>query len=251
MNPRSERLTLPVLVFLVATCVGLMARWLVRWHPWVAATVAILTAAVVLSGPSAAALLAAAAFAVLAMWSWRWPDVFDAQITRRVRTGWRFELIYRWRWTDAMYLFGLAGQVPDTPGLPGRPAKMAQHRPQMVRLVCGTASDRLLVKHRLGHEQTHWDIRTGALAQSFGALACKVTPADPGYLWLTFRRRETLTATVRPAVPRPAHRVDLDALRVGITEDGDPWRLRLASTPSPDRRRDRLREVVAVVGDPR
>lgn len=217
-------------VLTVVICVGLVARWALRWHPWIVATLAGLTAVAVVHGPAAVLLAAGVGSLLLGLWAWVWPAGFEAQVVRRARSSWRFELIYRHRWNEAMMLLGLTAQVQDRPSIGSKPAKFAPRRPELVRIVSTPTADRLLVEHRLGHEQAHWDIRTAVLAETFRAHSCRVTPADPGYLWLTFHIRETLAAIVDPALRLPADRIDFEALRVGITEDGDPWLLRLLYT---------------------
>ena len=221
------RLTFGALIVMAVTCAVLVARWALRWHPWATLTLAGLAAVAVLWGPAAVFLICGLVCLALALWGWLAPASFDRMVVGRARAGIRFEWIYRWRWAEAMSLIGLTGQVHDRPSIGKRPARLAQRRPEMVRLVSTPTVDRLLVRHRLGHEQTHWDIRTAALAETFRARACRVSAADPGYLWLNFYARETLAETVRPLAPRPAERIDFEALRVGVTEDRTPWRLRL------------------------
>lgn len=229
MNGDSERWTLDVVLLILLIWAKALVVWLVRWHPWLTLAAAMTVAAWVRWTPGQVAVLWVAAMGSLVAWYWTWPVSFEQRVGCRMRTGWRFELVYRWRWHRAMSLFGLAATVTDQE-TPGRKAGRSDHRPSLVWLRCGLSADRLLVRHRLGHEQAHWEIRTEALAQSFRALGCKITPSRPGYLWLTFRTKETLAATITPAPHRPAGDISLDAVRVGVTEDGTPWTLRLAGT---------------------
>jgi DNA segregation ATPase FtsK/SpoIIIE, S-DNA-T family len=50
----------------------------------------------------------------------------------------------------------------------------------------------------------------------------------PGRLWLQFRIADPLIVPV-PALPVPEH-VDLEAIPIGVCEDGEPWRLKLLGT---------------------
>lgn len=230
MSADRERITLGVVLLVILWVLWRLVCRL-RWHPWATVAAAGLVGLVVLIGLVETALVAFAVFLLLGYWRKWFPVSFDRHVTCRARTGLRFELVYSHRWSEAMSLFGLTAQVPtDRPSVGQRPARLARRRPEMVRLTSTPTADRLLVKHRLGHEQAHWDIRTAALAETFRAHSCRITPARPGYLWLTFRTRETLAPIVTPAPRRPAERIDFEALRVGITEDGDPWRLRLLYT---------------------
>jgi S-DNA-T family DNA segregation ATPase FtsK/SpoIIIE len=166
-------------------------------------------------------------------WRLGWPRIFETWVGCRLRSSWRSEWVYRRRWSTAMTLFGLAAHAPATvnpldPLAEIKPRVIA--RPVLLWVRSGRCVDRVLVRHRMGHEQTHWDIRTEALAQTFRAQSCQVTPWRPGFLWLTFRYRETLARTVPPLPVVPAGRLDLEAVPVGVTEDGEPWTLRLSGT---------------------
>lgn len=220
--------TFPVLVLLVGfVWWRLMCR--MRWHPWATLIVATFVALVVVIGLTETVVVVVASALLLGLARRWYPAGFERWIGCRARTGVRFELVYAWRWNKAMTLFGLAAQVPGEQ-LPGRDRpKMAMHRPELVWMRSEPTVDRLLVRHRLGHEQTHWDIRTAPLAESFRAHSCSVTPYRPGYLWLTFRHTDTLTRPVRPLAPVPVGDVGklLEAIPVGVTEDGEPWTLRL------------------------
>lgn len=230
MSGDSERWTLPVVALLVTIWAKTLVVWLVRWHPWITLAGAATAGALWRWSPAQVAVLWVATLGALVSWHWSYPVSFERWVRCRMRTAWRFELIYRWRWHRAMTLFGLAATVTDPETVPGRSPSRTDHRPSLVWVRCGPWADRLLVRHRLGHEQAHWEIRTEALAQSFRALGCKVTPSRPGFLWLTFRTKETLAATVTPSPARPADQISLDAVHVGVTEDGEVWRLRLAGT---------------------
>jgi S-DNA-T family DNA segregation ATPase FtsK/SpoIIIE len=100
--------------------------------------------------------------------------------------------------------------------------------PKISRVKSTPWGDRVLV--RLVVRQCTEDLEAVApeLARSFGARACRVREGRPGRLWLEFATGDPLTAVV-PALPVPEV-VDLEAVPIGMREDGEPWRLRVRGT---------------------
>jgi S-DNA-T family DNA segregation ATPase FtsK/SpoIIIE len=80
----------------------------------------------------------------------------------------------------------------------------------------------------VGQQPTDWERRSDALAHAFGARSCRVelVPGRPGYLHLNFGRQDRLIDIVNP-LPIP-EQVDLAAVPVGVTEDGETWCLAIS-----------------------
>ena len=95
--------------------------------------------------------------------------------------------------------------------------------PRVVRVRAGRYVDRVTVRMVVGQQPTDWERRSDALAHAFGARSCQVQliPGRPGYLTLRLGREDRLLRVVEPG-PVPED-VDLDAVPVGATEDGEPW----------------------------
>jgi DNA segregation ATPase FtsK/SpoIIIE, S-DNA-T family len=111
----------------------------------------------------------------------------------------------------------------------------AEWIPRVVRVRAGRYVDRVTVRMVVGQQPADWERRSDALAHAFGARSCQVTliPGRPGYLTLKLGRQDRLLEVVEP-LPVPDV-VDLDAVPVGVTEDGDLVPRDLGWGPHPDR----------------
>ncbi|MGI9006738.1 MAG: FtsK/SpoIIIE domain-containing protein [Streptosporangiaceae bacterium] len=205
------------LIALVQLVRGLWA--LVRFtarHP-VADTV---TLAVVLAwrqfgwpGPVVLVLILAAA---LVLWLWQRPASFTRWVARPAMGKWR-RWHYSRRWSAVTAISGLA------PMYRGRLLL-----PVLGRVSSNRYTDRVLVRLVSGQCAADFAARSDKLAESFGALLCRIRTARPGWVVLELVRRDALAAII-PALPVPAH-VDLRALPVGRREDGTPWLVKLRGT---------------------
>jgi S-DNA-T family DNA segregation ATPase FtsK/SpoIIIE len=168
---------------------------------------------------------------------------FVRVVGRPVRARWRRLAVYRRDWQPVLTTAGLT--------------RMYQRRvylPSLLRVTCGPASDRVLVRMLKGQAPEVWEKAAANLAHGFGAQLVRVRPGTvvrcfwsasarwpgrrlvrrevvrPGRVWLEFVRRDALAEPI-PALPVPdAAAVDLRGLVVGCLEDGSPWRLRLLGT---------------------
>jgi S-DNA-T family DNA segregation ATPase FtsK/SpoIIIE len=210
---------LPVLV-----TIG-MAWWVIR-HPATTAVLAVL--AVVWQTIGLVGLIGATAMLCggLVTWHHKRPASFERFVSDRFRTTMRGWWTYRRRWHATMTLTGLNARVDGT-----------AYEPDIRKLRCHHHTDCLQIRLLNGQEPRHWDLRTEALAHTFGALACRVRDVDKkgqikkGRIWLDFIRVDTLADTI-PALPIPAtaDQVDLSAVPVGKREDGHAWTLRLVGS---------------------
>jgi hypothetical protein len=125
--------------------------------------------------------------------------------------------VYRRRWQPAMVLSGLAAVFEH-----------AEYVPKIRRIRCDLNADRVLVTMLSGQAVEDFESSVDALANTFGALSCRVRVDRPGRIWLDFAHRDPLT-TVIPALPF-TEVPDLRALPLGKREAGTSWTLTLTGT---------------------
>jgi S-DNA-T family DNA segregation ATPase FtsK/SpoIIIE len=188
-----------------------LAWWLAR-RPLIPLGLAVVVVLGVASGPVVAAVAVIAAWVVLSCWEHLHPVSFDRSAGRVLRGTWRSAWTYGLRWRASMMFAGLGGRFDG-----------AEWIPRVVRVRAGRYVDRVTVRMVVGQQPADWERRSAALAHAFGARSCQVTliPGRPGYLCLNLGRQDRLLSVVDP-LPIPAA-VDLDAVPVGVTEDGETW----------------------------
>jgi DNA segregation ATPase FtsK/SpoIIIE, S-DNA-T family len=189
------------------------AWWLVR-RPALLVVLVLVVGAAVIEGPAMAGAGVVTAAVGLRVWARLYPASFDPTAGRVLRGAWRSAWTYGLRWRASMIFAGLGGRLDSDEWLP-----------RVVRVRADRYADRVTVRMVVGQEPADWERRSDALAHAFGARSCLVTPVPfrPGYLHLTLGRQDRLVDVVDP-LPVPVT-VDLDAVPVGVTEDGEPWRL--------------------------
>ncbi|WP_298455299.1 FtsK/SpoIIIE domain-containing protein [uncultured Cellulomonas sp.] len=192
--------------------------WLLRHPLAVALAVAALMAVRVTAtrGPVLVLSVAAVAVAVLVAW-WRvYPRSFVRLVVWRTRGLWRAATVYRWVWQPAMVTAGLAVRVDGTGYLP-----------RLVSVASTGAVDVVRVRMLPGQTLTDWASNTQRLAQTFGAVDCRVrtVPGRAHDLALWFLTTDPLTAPVEPFEPADPPR--LGALPVAVGEDGLVHHVRL------------------------
>jgi len=204
--------------------VGSVARqsrpaW-VRWGWWLLqrpvllVVLVLIVGAGVVEGPAVTGAGVVGAAVGLRVWARLHPASFDPTAGRLLRGAWRSAWTYGLRWRASMIFAGLGGRLDGDEWLP-----------RVVRVRAGRYADRITVRMVVGQEPADWERRSNALAHALGARSCLVAPfpGRPGYLHLTLGRQDRLVDVVDP-LPMPAT-VDLDGVAVGVTEDGEPWRL--------------------------
>lgn len=168
-------------------------------------------------GTWAVIVLAVVIIVLLLVWRRRHRSSYErlvADRARRARRGW---WVYKRRWKSGMVLAGLAAVF-----------ERERYSPKIRKIRSDRHGDHLLVRLLSGQEPADFENRAEALANTFGALSCRVRVDRPGRIWLDFMRHDPL-APVVPALD-VADLVDLTALPIGIREDGQPWTLRLLGT---------------------
>lgn len=151
---------------------------------------------------------------LLLVWRFGAPTSFRRAVTLRIRARWRTWKVYSRNWPSVCALHGL------TQNLDGLPVT-----PRLRRTFIGDTTDELLITMIAGQTVSDWSSRSEALAHTFGALSASVRLEAPACIRVTLRRVDRLARAV--ALPRPSQAVVLDALPIGIADDGSPWRIRI------------------------
>lgn len=209
----------PAIVVLVVWLWRLVAgtvKTVVR-HPWACGLVAVLGGVTWLFGWRVAVLGASGACLGLSAWAGLWPSVFVRVVGWRMVAWGRWMWVYRRRWRSVMSVAGLAVSVG------GR-----GYAPELVRVGCDRVADRVRVRMLEGQSDQDWADRSPNLAHGFGAAWCRVEVERPGWLTLTFPRRDAL-ASVVPARPLP-DQASVGPVDIGVCEDGSPFCLRVHGT---------------------
>ncbi|HET7386296.1 MAG TPA: FtsK/SpoIIIE domain-containing protein [Nocardioidaceae bacterium] len=180
-------------------------------HPVVTLSLVVLSWVTAVAGVGWAIAMLTGLAAGLLVWRQLHRASYRRLVTSRVRGTW----VYRRRWQPAMVTCGLVAMVN------GR-----EYLPSICRVITGEYGDRLLVELLSGQSPEDWEQQTTRLAHTFDATRCRVVTDRPGRVWVEFTHTDPLAETIRAL--EPADVPDLAALPVGVCEDGEPWRLRLA-----------------------
>jgi DNA segregation ATPase FtsK/SpoIIIE, S-DNA-T family len=195
--------------------------WLLR-HPIAvaAALVALLAWRItVRSGPFPVLAVFGTSAVVLLVWRQLHRSSFTRLIVWRVRGVWRAATVYRYLWQPAMVTTALAVRVEGT-----------EYLPKVVSVRSTGSVDVVRVRMLPGQTVSDWATNAPRLAQTFGALDCRVrsVPRRAHDLALWFLSADPLTALVAPFdPPDDCDGLDLAALPVAMGEDGQVHRLRL------------------------
>jgi DNA segregation ATPase FtsK/SpoIIIE, S-DNA-T family len=143
-------------------------------------------------GPLPVAAVLVAVGALLCGWARLRRDSFNRWVTWRARGLWRAATMYRYRWQPAMLTTALAGRLKGTGYLP-----------RLVRVRSTGSVDVVRVRMLPGQTATDWADNAPRLAQTFGALDCRVrsVPGRVHDLELWFLTTDPLTAPVQPFTP--------------------------------------------------
>ena len=206
-----------VIVVVVLFFGWLLLVWAVVKRPLLALPIAAFTALVLLVGMHDAQALAI--YLLGALWIWRRAHraSFDRLVGRRMRSGWVRWWVYERRWRNTMLLSGL-----------GKRTRVREAVPKIQTVTSTRWGDRVLVRMLLGQCTEDYERAAPELAHSFGAASCRVREDRPGRVWLEFTTRDPLRETV-PALP-VAENVDLEAVPIGMQENGEPWKVKVLGT---------------------
>lgn len=145
-------------------------------QPWSWVLVAVTGAMTFELGWAGVVIMAVATVLYLLMWSRLHPASFDRLVRLPTRGAFRRLMVYRRDWQPVMEACGLNARVVDRQYLP------------TLRGVRSTASvDRVRVRMLPGQVLDDWSRKSGRLALSFGAAACRVRSAgESGEIELWF-----------------------------------------------------------------
>ncbi|MEH0970261.1 FtsK/SpoIIIE domain-containing protein [Micromonospora sp. CPCC 205546] len=150
---------------------------------------------------------------------WRWHP------SSWLRFGWypivsrvRALVVYRPRWASVMATCGLATVFAGD-----------RYVPQLLKVRCDRYGDELTVRMLPGQIPDDWGQAAERLAYAFRLRTGQArSTARPDRVVIRFLRRDPLAGTV---APMPVAQVpDIDGLALGVREDGQPYRLRLAGS---------------------
>jgi S-DNA-T family DNA segregation ATPase FtsK/SpoIIIE len=140
----------------------------------------------------------------------QFPTSYQKHIASRARGTWR-SLRYRWRWSTALKRCGII--------------KTWHEAPLLLHTTSTHTIDQLRIRMVAGQRPEDYTVNADRLAQTFGALNCRIHNVKPQWLDLLFLTAEPLQHVVRPFPPEP--RVLTTGLPIARREDGNPWRLKL------------------------
>ena len=157
----------------------------------------------------------------LAVWRVRWPHSFERHVFIRARAWWRASWVYRRRWAAGMDTIGLTKERHGT-----------DYVPPLVAIRCNRWMDQVTVRMLPGQRLQDWVDVADRLAQTFGALDCRVRScrhAQRVQLW--FLVRDPLAQVVPPLPPDlDPGRLLVDGIPVAVAEDGTVWRLKIVGS---------------------
>lgn len=183
--------------------------WLLRWHPWLALTSAV-AAALAVYDRYYFTMFCLVVPMLLLVWWLRSPDSFDRWVAVRARSSWRREVVYNAAWDSALSVC----------------------RQKEFMSLLGVRSDGY---SDLVHVRVHtppmagWTPIMEPLRKVFNAYNATLLEETRDRATLRFRYRDRLAEVVPPFLV-PVDQLDLRAVPVGITEDGEVFTLRVQGT---------------------
>jgi S-DNA-T family DNA segregation ATPase FtsK/SpoIIIE len=189
----------------------LKSLWWLFCRPKLWVPLAIVGGFVYLAGPIAAGAVVVIFALILHTWWTLGRESFTRFIGRPVYVAWRRFWKYQLQWRSTMIDYGMLKVV-----------KMRKDRvPKIIGLETNEWRDRLHVRLVSGQHVEDMEKVAYRLAGKFKALEVKVVEGEGMEMWLIFRYHDPLIETI-PALPIDED-VDLRAIRLGLTEEGDYW----------------------------
>jgi len=147
----------------------------------------------------------------------RWPAWYEHHVSLVIRSRWRRWSIYRYKWPATMNFADLDRLRRDG----------SQYQPVLRSVHSTRAVDKVRARMLAGQIVEDWGKVSDRLCQTFGATDCRVrsVPGRPHEVDLWFLINDPLEHIVEPLPPESP--VRLDALPIGLREDGEVYRLPL------------------------
>ncbi|NKY27678.1 cell division protein FtsK [Nocardia gamkensis] len=147
-------------------------------------------------------------------WAW-WPSSWHRWVWGRMRSRYLSWKRYKRRWKTLTAIHGLTKILDHGVQTPG-----------LVKVTIGDTADELLIKLVGSQTVQTWAKQSDALRHAFGAVGVRVRNAKSGFVRLQVIHTDRLIDPI--PLPRVVPKtVDLEALTIGMTELGEPWRIRL------------------------
>lgn len=150
----------------------------------------------------------------LTVWFLLSPATFRQSVALRLRTQWRIWGIYRGRWATICTLCGLSATLDGHTLVPG-----------LRSVTIGATSDILVARILTGQSVADWQNKSEALAEAVRAHRVTIRAIRPGTIRITAHHGDPLTSPIRLPHPAADAAVEPSRLCVGVTEDGQWWRL--------------------------
>lgn len=188
--------------------------WWAVLFPMFSVPVVVTVALVMVHGWEAGAWAAGVFLVVLVGWRFGHRRSFRACTFERIRAR-RRRAKYRAGWAAVCALNGLAPVLDSIPLVPR--LRSVRVRPTV---------DYLAVDMAVGQTLAQWVGACEALAHGWRVPTVTATSPTPGVVMLTVRTRDFLVAPI--PLPGSEDVTDLGGVLVGVTEDGEVWRVRVA-----------------------
>lgn len=203
------------LILSLAKAAGYLLWWSILF-PTISIPIIASLAIAITHGPRPSLIAAIVFGAAYAGWAWLDPRSFHAWVNEPVRHRWLTWSRYTRSWESVCSLHGLTARLGDRTLVPTL---------QSVHI--GKTTDVLALRVVTGHSLTDWHKQSEALAAAWRADRLTITSTAPGEIKITVMRGDVLADPIALPIPTPATRVDVGAVRVGITETRDWWHLPL------------------------
>lgn len=203
------------LVMSLFTAAGYLLWWAVLF-PAISIPIIASLALGITHGPRAGLVCAVALSVGYAGWSWLDAGSFRAWVTEPVRRRWLTWSRYTRAWEPTCTLHGLTARLGER-----------TLSPTLRTVTIGRTTDVLAVRIVTGQSLADWHKQSDALAAAWRADRITITSTAPGELRITLMRGDLLAEPTALPMPATATRVDLGAVRIGITEAHRSWQLPL------------------------
>lgn len=148
-------------------------------------------------------------------WEVMWPESYERLVAYPLRNRWRRIWHYERRWKNVMIDNGMVKTRK------ARPDRI----PTIVKFESNEYRDRVLVQLGGGLHISQLQDAAHLIADDFGSDECRIRREEAKRAWMMFPRLDPLTKTI-PALPIRED-VDLEAVPVGLTDDGELWTIPL------------------------
>ncbi|WP_030917220.1 FtsK/SpoIIIE domain-containing protein [Streptosporangium amethystogenes] len=190
---------------------------LVVRHPVACSLVGLASGMVYALGWRLALIVVGSIVCAVSTWAGLWPALGMRVLGWPLVAWWRWVWVYRRRWRSVLAVSGLSRSITGRTWTPG-----------LLRVRCSSWADAVTVRMLAGQSDEDWADRAANLAHGFGSTWCRVSSPRPGWVTLTFPRRDPLAEPLqaRPIPRRPV----VGSVEIGACEDGTPYRLKVHGT---------------------